>query len=251
MIKTTIAALALMGMVSTVNAADQKLQDVLAATPQLNKNCSSQVIKSARDEKSGKVSTVLLTAKHCVEGAGDSEMSVEFPVYQKTTVVAKREFIGKVKGQSYKYDLALVELKDTNTLFENVIKLAPSELDTQIGDDVVTVGYPFGLALTVTKGSFGAGEVIDYPKNGTEYYRATPMIAGGNSGGGLYIKNAAGDYLLAGVTTAGLGPITFGGFYTPSYQIQDYLQTALPDVAEKKPEDMKKKEETPVMKMRQ
>lgn len=236
MIKSMIAALALMGMVGTVNAADQKLQDVLAATAQLNKNCSATVIKSKRDEKTGKVETVLITAKHCVEGAGDGEQVVEFPIYKGTRRVGNKDFVGKVKGQYYKADLALVKLVDEDTLFEKVSKLAPAELNAAIGDPVVTIGYPFGLSLTVTNGAFGQTEIIDWPKNGTEYYRATPMIAGGNSGGAMYLKLENGDYILAGVTTAGMGGAggAFAGFYTPSYMIHDYLQSALPDVAEKK-----------------
>jgi S1-C subfamily serine protease len=236
MIKSMIAGLALMGMVGTVNAADAKLQDVLAATAQLNKNCSATVIKSKRDEKTGKVETVLITAKHCVDGAGDGEQLIEFPIYDGTRRIGNKDYVAKVKGQDYKSDLALVKLADENTLFEKVSKIAPAELNAAIGDPVVTVGYPFGLSLTVTNGSFGQTEVIDWPKPGTEYYRATPMIAGGNSGGAMYLKLENGDYILAGVTTGVVGSAAggFAGFYTPSYVIHNYLQTALSDVAEKK-----------------
>jgi S1-C subfamily serine protease len=236
MIKSVVIALALLASTVSVQAADQKLQDVLAATAQLNKNCSATVIKSKRDEKTGKVETVLITAKHCVDGAGDGEQLIEFPIYKGTHRVGNRDFVGKVKGQSYKVDLALIKLADEDTLFEKVSKLAPAELNAAIGDPVVTVGYPFGLSLTVTNGAFGQTEVIDYPKVGSEYYRATPMIAGGNSGGAMYLKLENGDYILAGVTTAAIGGQGggFAGFYTPSYMIHDYLQTALSDVAEKK-----------------
>lgn len=235
MIKTLMAALAIFGMVSSVQASDAKLQDVLAATAQLNKNCSATVIKSDRDEKTGKVETVLITAKHCVEGAGNGEQLIEFPIYKGTHRIGNKDYVGKVKGESYKVDLALVKLLDEDTLFEKVSKLAPAELDAKIGDPVVTVGYPFGLSLTVTSGNFGQTEVIDYPKQGTEYYRATPMIAGGNSGGAMYLKSDAGDYTLAGVTTAVIGGQVggFAGFYTPSYLIHDYLSTALPELTDK------------------
>ena len=178
-----IITLAMSLMATSALAADNKLQDVLAATPQLNKNCSAQVIKSNRDEKTGKVETLILTAKHCVDGNGESEQIIEFPIYDKTRLVAKKEYIGMVKGMSYQSDLAVISLKDTNTLFEKVVKLAPSELESKIGDPVITVGYPLGLSQTVTNGSFGSTEVIDWPKAGTEFYRASPMIAGGNSGG--------------------------------------------------------------------
>ena len=235
MIKTLLAALAIFGMVSSAQAGDAKLQDVLAATAQLNKNCSATVIKSARDEKTGKVETVLITAKHCVDGAGDGEMLVEFPIYKGTHRIGNKDFVGKVKGSSYKVDLALVKLLDEDTLFEKISKLSPAELNAQIGDPVVTVGYPFGLSLTVTNGNFGQSEVIDFPKAGTEYYRATPMIAGGNSGGAMYLKSESGDYTLAGVTTAVIGGQAggFAGFYTPSYLIHDYLKTALPELTDK------------------
>lgn len=226
---------------TTMNVyANDKLDDILLATPQLNKNCSAQVIKSDRDAKSGKVETIILTAKHCVRGKDKSEQILEFPVYDKTKLVAKKEYIGMVKGQHFGSDLAIIELKDQNTLFEHVVKLAPSDLDAKIGDPVVTVGYPLGLSLTVTNGSFGSTEVIDWPTPATEYYRASPMIAGGNSGGGMYIIDKDGNYLLAGVATGVASPIAMGfvGFYTPSFKIQEYLKVAVPSVAEPK-EDKK------------
>lgn len=233
MIKFIVATAMLMA--STVYANANDLASVLRATPQLNKNCSAQVIKSNRDEKSGKVETIILTAKHCVRGNDKSEQIIEFPIYDKTRLVAKKEYIGMVKGQHFGSDLALIELKDHNTLFEDVVKLAPSEIDTKIGDPVITVGYPLGLSLTVTNGSFGSSEVIDWPEPATEFYRASPMIAGGNSGGGMYILDKDGNYLLAGVATGVASPIGMGfvGFYTPSYKIQDYVKVAVPDVAEK------------------
>jgi S1-C subfamily serine protease len=227
---------ALVGLVAfNAYSADNKLQDVLAATPQLNKNCSAQVIKSDRDEKTGKVETIILTAKHCVSGQDKSEQIVEFPIYDKTKLVAKKEYIGMVKGQHFGSDLAIIELKDHNTLFEKVVKLAPAELDAKIGDPVVTVGYPLGMSLTVTNGAFGSTEVIDWPEAGTEFYRASPMIAGGNSGGGLYLIDKGGNYTLAGVATGVASPVGMGhiGFYTPSYKIQEYLKVAVPSVAEK------------------
>lgn len=241
LLSIVVKGLAIVGLAAAVtyiavgDAKATDLKTVLAATAQLNKNCSAQVIKSDRDEKTGKVETLLLTAKHCVSRNEKSEQIVEFPVYDKTKLIAKREYLGTVKGVHYNSDLALIELKDHNTLFTDTVDLAPSEISNTIGDPVITVGYPLGLSLTVTNGAFGSTEVMDWPAPGTEFYRASPMIAGGNSGGGLYTIDKAGNYTLAGIATGVASPIGMGhiGLYTPSYKIQEYLKVAVPSVAEK------------------
>lgn len=241
MFKTVLAFFAAAFFLSSsAIAADQKLQDLIAATAQINKNCSSTVIYSKRDDKTGDVKTILLTAKHCID-SDKSQVVVEFPVYQNNRVVARKEYVGKVHGKYYKADLALIELLDKDTYFEKVSKIAPAELTQQMGDPTWTLGYPLGMALTVTQGTFGGLETIDWPTDGSEYLRATPMIAPGNSGGAVYVKNEKGEYEIAGVTTAAVGLLSFIGFYTPSYQIHEYLKIALTEaVVEEKKEESKK-----------
>lgn len=233
--RNLIAAIALsvaaaIAFASPAMAGNLKLQDqVLSATVQLNGNCSGTVIHSKRDEKSGDVRTVVLTAAHCVDQSMQKDQDVDLPVYQGNRVVKKERYIGRVIGKYYKRDLALIELKDKDTLFQKVARIAEAEPAVAMGDYVITVGYPGGMGLTITEGLFGSYETIDYPSAGTEYFRATPDITGGNSGGAMYQVTAAGDYRLIGVTTAVWRCCNFMGLYTPAAEIHAYLKTALPE----------------------
>lgn len=121
-------------------------------------------------------------------------------------------------------------MKDKQTFFPTVAKLAPEKPTLLMGEDVWTAGYPLGLSLTVTKGLFISKETSDFAKAGTVYYKATTDIAPGSSGGALYHKNDAGDYELLGVTTAGMRGYPFYGLYTPISDIYAYLKIAQPDI---------------------
>jgi len=228
--KTIILLASIVAVAFSLPAAAQnvKLHDqVLSVTAQLNENCSASLIYSDRDKTTGDVKSVLLTAGHCVEGAIGKDMVVDFPVYQGNRIVKKERYIGRAVGKYYKADLALIELKDKQTYFSKVAKLAPEKPVIDMGDEVYTVGYPLGMGLTITSGMFGAIETNDYAKDGQEYYRATPAIAGGNSGGALYQVSASGDYLLLGVTTAVARGNPHIGYYTPITDIREYLRYAL------------------------
>lgn len=207
---------------------DKMREQMFAVTAQLNGNCSSSLIYSDRDEKSGEVSTVFLTAKHCVAGE-KSDMTIDIPVYQDNRVVKKDRYVARVMGEWYKGDLALVKLRDTRTLFDKPAHIAAADPGLIMGQDVWTVGYPLGMGLTVTKGLFGSLETNDFDKPGTEYFRATPDIAGGNSGGAMYRITTGGDYELIGVTAARARSDSFIGLYTSIFDIHEYLKVALPD----------------------
>lgn len=208
----------------------QKMQSqALAMTAQLNGNCSATLVYSDRDKKSGEVDTVFLTAKHCVRNK-NAAMYVDLPVYQNGRVVKRDRYTAKVRGQHFKYDLALVELLDKQTWFEHTAAVMKSKSVPAMGSPVITVGYPLGLQLTVTQGLFGSLETLDFPTAGTEYYRATPDLVGGNSGGAMYRITPDGDYELIGVSAAGHRTYTFIGLYVPTYAIHEYLKVALPSV---------------------
>ncbi|MBX3583540.1 MAG: trypsin-like peptidase domain-containing protein [Rhizobiaceae bacterium] len=210
-------------------AGENKLQSqALSMTGQLNGNCSATLISSVRDNESGDVKTVFLTAKHCVDN-DKADMFIDMPVYQKGRVVKKDRYIARLLGKYFNADLALVVLKDKQTFFAKTAKIAPVDGIPSMGDQVWTVGYPLGLQLTVTAGLFGSLETIDYPTIGVEYFRATPDVVGGSSGGAMYRTNATGDYELIGVTSAGHRAFTFVAFYTPLEVIHNYLKVALPE----------------------
>lgn len=206
---------------------DKMQKEMFSPTAQLNENCSATLIHSSRDAKSGDVTSIFLTAKHCVTGK-KSDMSVDLPVYQKNRIVKKERYIARVRGEYYAGDLALVELKDKQTLLEPIAKIAPEGTELFMGEDVWTLGYPLAWTLTVSKGLFGGLETSDFASPGLEYFRATPDIAGGNSGGALY-HNGGSRYELIGVTTARARSDSFIGLYTPLEVIHAYLKVALPD----------------------
>lgn len=215
---------------------DKMQAQMFAPTVQLNGNCSGTVVWSKRDEKSGEVATYILTAKHCVSNQGQDQYA-DVPVYHDNLLVKKERYIARVHGLFYGADIGLFRLKDKQTLFERVAKLAPAKPVLKMGEDVWTVGYPLGWSLTVTEGLFGVIEVSDFDKPGAdiEYYRATPDITGGSSGGGLYRKNGAGDYELIGITTAGARGLPFIALYTPVSKVHEYLKVALPEIIGEKP----------------
>ncbi|XAI96534.1 hypothetical protein [Microcystis phage Mae-JY35] len=224
---TTFAA------VGSSYAADlQKMQtQMFGVTAQLNGNCSGTLVHSSRDAKSGEVTTYLLTAKHCIKSR-DKDMAVDLPVYQKNRIVKTERYVGRVKSQHWKHDLALIEFKDRQTWFEVTAILADKDVVLLMGEPTWTVGYPQGRALTVTTGVFGSRETLDFPSDGTEYFRATPMIAGGNSGGALY-REQNGEFALLGVTTARSTSEGFIAFYTPIDAIHEFLKTAAPEIVGK------------------
>lgn len=230
-IKNTIVAFTTMISLATFTPAmalDNKLMEVIKAVPQINENCSASVIYSDRDKKSGDARTVLLTAKHCVQGVEKTQMVVDFFEYQKNRVVKKNRYIGHVLGTYYKADLALIELDDKKTVLDNVNKIAKTEDTLSLGDDVVTIGYPLGMGINFTKGNFMS--VFRDPNFADQdLYHATPDIGPGNSGGALMHRLEDGTYEQVGVTFAVIPGYPFTGVYTGLVDIQNYLKTALPE----------------------
>lgn len=207
----------------------EKLQkQVLGVTVQLNGNCSGTIIQSKRDDVTGEVKTLILSAGHCAIDK-EADQRIEIPVYQANEIVKRDAYVGRVEGIYFGADLSLWRLKDKQTFFPNVAKLAPEKPVLLMGEDVWTAGYPLGGVLTITRGLFGSLETSDFDKPGKVYYRATPDIAPGSSGGALYHKNDAGDYELVGVTTAGARGFPYVALYTPLSDIYAYLKVAAPE----------------------
>lgn len=191
--------------------------------------CSGSVIASERDQKSGNVTTLVLTAKHCTD-ATDQRMQIVSYVHDKMNRETKQEvYKAKVCGRSYKSDLALIKLDDQQTFFDKVATVAAKDSVLSFGDDVDLVGYPAGLGLTWTQGKLGYVEDVkglafeDVSQSG-EFYRATPMMTGGSSGSPMF-ANLDGKYQVIGVLTG--GGLGYLGFYTPVDEIQTYLKDAL------------------------
>lgn len=207
---------------------------------QLNKNCSGTIIYSDRDKEKGIVSTIALTAKHCVEAA-DQRLDVMTYVYNKTNrLITEEAHKARVLGMSYKSDLALIKLEDENTIFP-VAKIAKKETGESLkfGQDVYNVSYPLGGSQTLTVGTLGRVEVIpDFKTKSGEFYRATPDIGPGSSGSAMFQK-ATGDYEIIGVLTGGYRGFTYISLYTPIEEIVEYLDVAKTTYEVKK-EEVKK-----------
>ena len=107
-----------------------------------------------------------------------------------------REMKAKVIGRDSKTDLALIKISST---FENLPVLILGDSDSiRVGDWVMAVGNPFGLAQTVTQGIISAtGRVIGSGPY-DDFLQTDAPINPGNSGGPLV--NLKGEVI--GINTA-------------------------------------------------
>nr|WP_223913329.1 DegQ family serine endoprotease [Geobacter sp. AOG1] len=127
----------------------------------------------------------ILTNNHVV--AGSSEIKVK--------LADGREFGGEIKGLDEKLDLALIKIDAKEPLPAAV--LGDSD-GIQIGEWVMAIGNPFGLAETVTAGIVSAkGRVIGSGPY-DDFIQTDASINPGNSGGPLF--NARGEVI--GINTA-------------------------------------------------
>lgn len=193
--------------------------------------CSGTIIQSKRDEKTGKVSTGVLTAQHCVDEAPFKNFDIIIPTYGKNGMVVSRQvFVGKISKQGVPAnDLAIIQLVDDATSFaERVATIADKSYNPRAGSPIFVSGYPAGKGWVLTEGRFSSREEYGFPDENheTEFYRGTADIMGGNSGGGLFDLTASGDFQLIGVADwglgAGKGPTSFGAF-TPIDRVSEFV----------------------------
>lgn len=130
--------------------------------------------------------TLMLTAAHC-----DAPFpGVELMVNGNKATVAKKDA---------EKDLMLLSIPSMKSKFVKVETLKPT-----IDQNVVVVGYPFGIAQYLTLGKV-QGEV-DIPLEAQAVMGLLPhflalsaFVDPGNSGGGVYTKNKDGEYVLIAV----------------------------------------------------
>jgi serine protease Do len=122
-----------------------------------------------------------------------------------------REFEAKAVGRDPLTDVALVQLSgDVKNL--PVVKLGDSEA-MRVGDWVVAIGNPFGLASSVSAGIISAkGREIGASRGYDDFLQTDAAINPGNSGGPLF--NLKGEVI--GINTAIVGGGTGIGFAVPS-----------------------------------
>ncbi|BDV41591.1 peptidase [Geotalea uraniireducens] len=127
----------------------------------------------------------ILTNNHVVAGADEI----------KIKLADGREFKAEIKGLDEKLDLALLKSDAKEEL--PTAKLGDSDV-IQVGEWVMAIGNPFGLAETVTAGIVSAkGRVIGSGPY-DDFIQTDASINPGNSGGPLF--NAKGEVI--GINTA-------------------------------------------------
>jgi serine protease Do len=127
----------------------------------------------------------ILTNNHVVNGA--DEVMVK--------LADGREVKGEIKGLDDKLDLALIKISDKEPLQAAV--LGDSEA-LEVGEWVMAIGNPFGLAQTVTAGIVSAkGRVIGSGPY-DDFIQTDASINPGNSGGPLF----SADGKVIGINTA-------------------------------------------------
>ena len=175
---------------------------------------------------------LILTNNHVIEGATEIRVRLS----------TDKEFSAEVIGRDIKTDLALIKVKPGKDL--PMVELGDSDT-LEIGEWVMAIGNPFGLAQTVTVGIVSAkGRVIGSGPY-DDYIQTDASINPGNSGGPLF--NLKGE--VVGINTAivaagqGIGfaiPINVAKEIIPQLQkkgkvtrggIGVYVQKLTPDLA--------------------
>lgn len=194
--------------------------------------CSGEMIKSERDAKTGKVSTYVLTAKHCVKDDDKATYTIMKDEHNSSLhQTATKEYLADVYGTSYKSDLALLKLRDTDTYFDTVATVAKKDVKLSFGQTVELVGYPLGRSMTWTEGKLGYIEEVQPFADVSQsklFQRASPEMAPGSSGSSMFVYNDADKkYEIVGVLTGGPTQFFYIGLFTPVDELNDYLDTAL------------------------
>lgn len=212
------------GLYENAKAADNNfVKQAVNPVVQLNRNCSGVVIDTDRE-----TTTYILTANHCVDGDKSGLLSIDEKVRQK--VIATSEYVFDVIQRDTTNDLAFLKVRKEGLMLEGAV-LATE--DPKEGQEVWAVGYPLGWTRTITQGYVGGFESIDnkltkFDSFGNErpLMRATPPITGGNSGGGLFIKDGD-NYKLVGISDAAVPSFGEAALFVPQDKINEIVRGAL------------------------
>ena len=131
-----------------------------------------------------------------------------------------RSYDARVLGRDPLTDLALLQLEKVNGKLP-VVKLGDSDA-MKVGDYVVAIGNPFGLASSVSAGIISGKERDDFgivPGPYADFIQTDAAINPGNSGGPLF--NLRGEVI--GINTAIIGGGSGIGFAVPSNVARNLL----------------------------
>ncbi len=143
---------------------------------------------------------LVLTNNHVVEGA----------VAIRVRLGDGRSFDARILGRDPLTDLALLRLQDVKDELPTV-RLGDSD-GMKVGDWVLAIGNPFGLASSVSAGIISARARDIHSGPYDDFLQTDAAINPGNSGGPLF--NLAGEVI--GINTAIIGGGTGIGFAVPS-----------------------------------
>ncbi|WP_257460476.1 S1C family serine protease [Archangium lipolyticum] len=142
----------------------------------------------------------ILTSAHVIEGAEDITISV----YSERGY--PEDFPAELVGEDTRTDFALLKIHAPRKL--PVLKLS-SATRVEVGDHVVVIGNPFGLAHSVTAGVVSAKGRTDVTPNGRDgdfdYMQVDASINPGNSGGPVLDLNGDVVAIANAVNVAGQG----------------------------------------------
>jgi serine protease Do len=150
---------------------------------------------------------LVLTNNHVVEGA----------VAIRVRLDDGRSFDAEIVGRDPLTDVAVIQLKGK---VENLatVKLGDSDA-LRVGDWVVAIGNPFGLASSVSSGILSARARDIHSGPYDDFLQTDAAINPGNSGGPLF--NLKGE--VVGINTAIVGGGTGIGFAVPSNLVKALL----------------------------
>jgi serine protease Do len=151
---------------------------------------------------------VMLTNNHVVQNATQIRVKLN----------DGRSFDGDVLGSDPLTDLAVVKLKGVKPGSLPFAKLGDSEA-LRVGEWVVAIGNPFGLASSVSLGIISAKERQIGAGPYEDFLQTDAAINPGNSGGPLF--NLKGEVI--GINTAITGEGSGIGFAIPSNQVKSLI----------------------------
>ena len=150
----------------------------------------------------------ILTNYHVIENA--TKITI--------TLSDEREYEATVVGRDPKTDIALIKIPSDGNL--PVAYLGDSD-SLEVGEWLIAIGNPFGLAHTVTVGIVSAkGRVIGIG-NYDNFIQTDASINPGNSGGPLFNTNGEVVGINTAIVAAGQGI----GFATPINMVKEILKS--------------------------
>lgn len=153
----------------------------------------------------------ILTNNHVVAEA--TEITVKLPD-------SSRELTAKVIGRDEKYDLALLKVEAGAPL--PFVPFGDSDA-LEVGEWVIAIGSPFGLAYTVTAGIVSAKDRVIGAGPFDDFIQTDASINPGNSGGPLF--DASGN--VVGINTAIHAAGQGIGFAVPVNMAKQFIRDVL------------------------